>query len=123
VGTAAKRCRSDPPWEIVGVPQELIDEFSSRSREIDVEKDRLIAEYRAAHGQMPSEKKFVELRAQATLATRPKKQIRSLADLNADWRQRAGKRLGGDAGPNAREWIGPRRPRLMRRLTTALTCR
>jgi conjugative relaxase-like TrwC/TraI family protein len=86
----------NPQWEIAGVPEELIGEFSSRSREIDIEKDRLIAEYRAAHGRMPSEKKIVELRAQATLATRPPKQIRSLADLADDWRQRAGERLGGD---------------------------
>ncbi len=87
----------NPQWEIAGVPEELIGEFSSRSRDIDIEKDRLIAEYRVAHGRMPSEKKIVELRAQATLATRPAKQIRSLADLTTGWRQRAGKRLGGDA--------------------------
>jgi conjugative relaxase-like TrwC/TraI family protein len=87
----------NPQWEIAGVSEELIGEFSSRSREIDIEKDRLIAEYRAAHGRMPSEKKIVELRAQATLATRPPKQIRSLADLTADWRQRTEKRVGGDA--------------------------
>ncbi|GAB7007801.1 MobF family relaxase [Nocardioides sp. AN3] len=86
----------NPQWEITGVSEELIGEFSSRSREIDAEKDRLIDAYLAAHGRRPSEKKIVELRAQATLATRPPKQIRSLADLTAEWRQRARQRLGTD---------------------------
>ena len=87
----------NPQWEIAGIGDELVREFSSRSREIDIEKDRLIAEYVATHGRMPSEKKIVELRAAATLATRPPKEIRSLADLTVEWRQRASDRLGSDA--------------------------
>jgi conjugative relaxase-like TrwC/TraI family protein len=84
----------NPQWEIAGVSDGLVREFSSRSREIDLEKDRLIASYLAAHGRRPSEKKIVELRAQATLATRPPKEIRSLADLTTEWRGRASSRLG-----------------------------
>jgi conjugative relaxase-like TrwC/TraI family protein len=84
----------NPQWEIVGVSDELISEFSSRTREIELKKDELIAEYVARHGRMPSAKTMVELRAQATLATRPPKEIRSLADLTADWRKRASNRLG-----------------------------
>jgi len=76
-------------WEIAGVPDELLTEFSSRSRHIDVVTDRLIAGYAAAHGHRPSPRAIVKLRAQATLATRPEKSIHSLADLTADWRRRA----------------------------------
>ena len=74
-----------------------IAEFSSRTREIELKKDELIAEYVARHGRMPSPKTIVELRAQATLATRPPKELRSLADLTAEWRRRASARLGVDA--------------------------
>ena len=86
----------NPQWEIAGVSEELIAEFSSRTREIELEKDRLITEYVAVHGRRPSEKTIVELRAQATLATRPPKEIRSLADLTVEWRRRAADRVGGD---------------------------
>lgn len=81
-------------WEVAGVTDDLITEFSGRTREIELKKDDLIAEYVARHGRMPSAKTIVELRAQATLATRPPKEVRSLADLTADWRQRAAERLG-----------------------------
>lgn len=84
----------NPRWEIAGVTDDLITEFSSRTREIELKKDELIAEYVARHGRMPSARTIVELRAQATLATRPPKELRSLADLTAGWRQRAAKRLG-----------------------------
>ena len=84
----------NPQWEIAGVSDDLITEFSSRTREIELKKDELIAEYVARHGRMPSAKTIVELRAQATLATRPPKEVRSLADLTAEWRQRASERLG-----------------------------
>jgi len=87
----------NPQWEIVGVSDELIAEFSSRTREIELKKDELIAEFVARHGCMPSAKTIVELRAQATLATRPPKEIRSLVDLTADWRKRASDRLGTEA--------------------------
>lgn len=33
----------NPAWEIVGVPDELLREFSSRTVDIEAEKDRLIA--------------------------------------------------------------------------------
>lgn len=84
----------NPQWEITGVPDELIQQFSSRSREIEIAKDRLITDYVASHSRMPSEKTIVELRAQATLQTRPPKEIRSLADLTGEWRDRASRSLG-----------------------------
>ncbi|MBP2407783.1 MobF family relaxase [Brachybacterium fresconis] len=87
----------NPAWEIVGVGEELIEEFSTRSHDIDAEADRLIAAYVAEHGRRPSARTIVRLRAQATLATRPDKDVHSLADLTAGWRDRATHVLGEDA--------------------------
>jgi len=83
-------------WEIVGVSDDLVTEFSCRTREIELKKDELIAAYVARHGRRPSPRVIVELRAQATLATRPPKEVRSLVDLTAEWRQRASARIGSD---------------------------
>ena len=83
----------NPAWAITGVPEELIAEFSTRARHIDAETDRLIAEYVAAHGRRPTPAAIMRLRAQATLATRPEKEVRSLAYLTVEWRSRATKWL------------------------------
>jgi conjugative relaxase-like TrwC/TraI family protein len=96
----------NPQWEIAGVSEQLIAEFSSRTREIELKKDELIGEYVARYGRMPSPKVIVELRAQATLATRPPKELRSLADLTAEWRRRASERLGVDAPAWAATLLG-----------------
>jgi conjugative relaxase-like TrwC/TraI family protein len=95
-----------PAWEIVGVSEELIGEFSTRTRHIEVEKDRLIAEYVARHGRQPSARTVLKLRAQATLATRPAKHIHSLAELTERWRERAGRILDQDATAWACALIG-----------------
>jgi conjugative relaxase-like TrwC/TraI family protein len=96
----------NPQWEIAGISDELIAEFSSRTREIEFKKDELIAEYVATHGRTPSPKTIVELRAQATLATRPPKELRSLVDLTAEWRHRASERLGAEATAWAAALLG-----------------
>ncbi|WP_245534433.1 MobF family relaxase [Xylanimonas cellulosilytica] len=83
-------------FEIAGVPDGLIDEFSSRTRHIDAAAQQLVAEYVARHGKRPSGATYSKLRAQATLATRPPKELYSLADLTAGWRARAARLLGRD---------------------------
>lgn len=98
----------NPQWEIARISDELIAEFSSRTREIELMKDDLIAEYVARRARIPSPKTIVELRAQATLATRPPKEPRSLADLTAEWRGRASARLGVDATAWAASLVGAR---------------
>lgn len=92
-------------WAIAAVPEELVAAFSSRSRHIDIEKDRLIDEYIATHGRAPSKVTVIRLRQQATLSTRPEKQLRSLADLTHEWRIRASRLLGRDATTWARAVI------------------
>ena len=84
-------------WELEPVPESLIHEFSGRSRMVDEETDRLIGEYVARHGRRPSATRIIELRAKATLATRPEKVIRSLFDLTTEWRERAHPILGSSA--------------------------
>ena len=84
-------------WEIVGVPQELMDEFSSRTRDIEQVKDRLVDDYVSKHGRQPSPKLVWQFRQQATLETRPPKQQHSLSDLTSQWRERATALLGEDA--------------------------
>lgn len=90
----------NPAWAITTVPESLIALFSSRSRDIDQETDRLIERYIGEHGRRPSPATIVKLRAQATLTTRPDKQVQSLAALTAQWRERASASLG----ENATEW-------------------
>ncbi len=86
----------NPSWEIVGVPDRLVTEFSSRGRAIEIEKERRIAEYAVRYGRQPSRTTIIKLRAQATLATRPEKHVRSLADLTEEWRNRAAPLLDED---------------------------
>ncbi|GAB3546624.1 MobF family relaxase [Arthrobacter tumbae] len=104
----------NPSWEITAVPDELIAAFSTRSHHIEAEADRLIAEYVAEHGRRPSAATIVKLRAQATLATRPDKQVRSLADLTAAWRTRASSLLGEDVTTWARGVTGTGAPMVLR---------
>lgn len=92
----------NPAWAIAGVPEELVTEFSTRSRHIDVETDRLIEQYVTEHGRRPAPATIMKLRAQATLTTRPEKEVHSLADLTASWRPRARRVLGADATSWAR---------------------
>lgn len=93
----------NPGWAISSVPESLTAEFSTRSRHIDVETDRLIDDYIGRHGHRPSAPVIMKLRAQATLSTRPEKTLHSLADLTAGWRDRASGILGEDATAWARQ--------------------
>jgi conjugative relaxase-like TrwC/TraI family protein len=92
----------NPAFELAGVGEDLVAEFSSRSRAIEVEKNRLIEEFEQDHGRPPSTATVIKLRAQATRATRPPKHVLSLAELTAGWRTRASRVLGRDATAWAR---------------------
>ncbi|MGO2944086.1 MAG: MobF family relaxase [Brevibacterium aurantiacum] len=84
-------------WEIAGVPQELMDTFSSRTRAIEEAKEHLVEEYVARHGRRPSKQVMWHLRQQATLETRPEKTVLPLSELTELWRERAAGHL--DAEP------------------------
>lgn len=104
----------NPAWAITGVPEALVKEFSTRARHIDADTDRLIGQYVETHGRRPSPVTIMKLRAQATLSTRPEKEVRSLADLTALWRERAGQVLGSDGTPWARGVMVNAEPLLLR---------
>ncbi|MBO1902493.1 relaxase domain-containing protein [Leucobacter weissii] len=104
----------NPAWAVASVPEELVKEFSTRARHIDAETDRLIDRYVSEHGRRPSPATIMKLRAQATLSTRPEKEVHSLADLTASWRQRAGQILGSDPTSWARAVTVNEAPLLLR---------
>jgi conjugative relaxase-like TrwC/TraI family protein len=76
-------------WEVAGVPATLMAEFSQRSAAIAVEKDALIAAFRADHGREPTSVEVLRLRQTATLRTRRAKVGHTLTDLTTAWSKRA----------------------------------
>ncbi len=83
--------------ELAIVGEGLVQAFSSRSQDIDIETDRLIDSYRLSHGRDPSLRMIIKLRQQATISTRPEKELRSLAELTARWRAAADDMLGTES--------------------------
>jgi conjugative relaxase-like TrwC/TraI family protein len=104
----------NPAWEVTGVSEELIGEFSSRSRAIDEAVDAMIAQYVDRHARRPSVETILRIRAEATSTTRPEKHIQSLADLTADWRARADRILARDSTAWARGLTTGPVPRVLR---------
>jgi conjugative relaxase-like TrwC/TraI family protein len=85
-----KRPRSTAPtWEVTGVAKALREEFSQRSTAINALTGGMRAEFVASHGRQPTAAEVIRLRQQATLQTRPAKEIRPLADLVHRWGTRA----------------------------------
>lgn len=78
-----------PRYEITGVSEKLMAEFSQRADQIAVHHDQQVAAFVAAHGRQPSPVEQMRLRQAATVATRPDKTHASLTDLTATWRDRA----------------------------------
>ncbi|HEX3611742.1 MAG TPA: MobF family relaxase [Sporichthyaceae bacterium] len=76
-------------FEIDGINDELLAAFSSRAAQVGTELDDMVAEFTAAHGREPSRVQMLRLRQQATLATRPDKEIRPLPELRRSWRATA----------------------------------
>ena len=94
-GEAGKR----PVRELVGVNPDLAARWSTRRGAITSHRERLVADFRAAHGRLPTAVEMVALSEQATLATRQAKhEPRSLADQRATWHGQAVAMLGGQQG-------------------------
>ncbi len=89
-------------WEITGVGERLRAEFSQRSTEIETAKDVLVEQFVASHSRQPTAREVLQLRQQATLATRPDKHIHPLSELVGGWRRRAAPYVG--TYPQA--WVG-----------------
>ncbi|GAA3278663.1 MobF family relaxase [Paenarthrobacter aurescens] len=81
----------NPSQQLTGIAEALIREFSTRSRLIDIETDRLVNQWITEHGARPTATTIVRLRQQATLSTRTPKNVEPspLRTLSAQWRARA----------------------------------
>jgi conjugative relaxase-like TrwC/TraI family protein len=93
-----RRHSSAPKWEVTGVADGLMAEFSRRSEGIELEKIRLITQFEADHGRLPTDVEVLRLRQTATLATRPAKRGHSLTSLTEEWTTRAQPYLDTDPG-------------------------
>ena len=80
---ARDRVSGRPRWEIDGVPEKLLTEFSRRAGQITARKKELVTQFAAAHGRQPGAAEMLRLRQQATLETRPVKTHHSLDELTA----------------------------------------
>lgn len=77
--------------ELAEIPDELIEEFSSRSISIETRTDELIAEYTGTYGTRPTPREVLLIRQQATLENRPEKttiERTTLPEKMHWWRQR-----------------------------------
>jgi conjugative relaxase-like TrwC/TraI family protein len=87
----------NPAWEISGVPQALLEEFSARTQQIEAHLVDLVREHTERTGHRPGRRDMYALRQRATLLDRPSKQSpRPLPELTAGWRERARRVLGED---------------------------
>jgi conjugative relaxase-like TrwC/TraI family protein len=91
-----RRHSTVPRHDVAGVSDALIAEFSQRAEQIDAAKNDLVERFVARRGRQPSSVEMLRLRQQATLATRPDKQHRSLAAMTDTWRERARSYVGSD---------------------------
>lgn len=64
--------------ELAGIPDELLHEFSTRSVAVELEKEKLIAEFLEKYGRSPDTEEIIKLRQQATLSTRTAKSKESV---------------------------------------------
>lgn len=87
----------NPAFEVTGIPDELIAEFSARTEQIEANLSTLL-DGRADQIHPPSRREMYVLRQQATLMNRPAKHAaKPLADLMAHWSKRAELAIGRDA--------------------------
>ena len=92
----SRRHSEEVRWEVAGVPEALMAEFSQRAAAIEERKEALIPAFVAAHGRQPTTTEIIKLRQQATLETRPRKEHRTLGAMTETWRQRAEHYVGRD---------------------------
>jgi conjugative relaxase-like TrwC/TraI family protein len=91
-----RRHSSVPRWEATGVSDELMAEYSRRSRQINEAKDQYVERFITAYGRRPTNVEILRLRQRATLATRDAKHHHSLHEQTQQWRERARAYVGQD---------------------------
>jgi conjugative relaxase-like TrwC/TraI family protein len=94
---SAPRPGKRPVREIVGVPAELNDHYSSRSAAIEARVGDLAKQFQLTHGREPTTVEMLALSQQATLDTRAAKhEPRSLGEQRHLWRAQAIEVLGSN---------------------------
>jgi len=91
-----RRHSAKPRYEITGVAESLMAEFSRRSEQIAEHSELFRAKFKAAHGRSATAVEDMKLHAVATIATRPDKTKHSLAELTEGWRERAASHIADD---------------------------
>ena len=104
--------RRSPGFEIDGVDDVLLAEFSTRATQVQASLRDLLDEFRATKGRTPSRPEMIRLRQLATRKSRPAKHLRGLSDLLADWRRRAEGLVPESVDHLVRRILNPRPPAL-----------
>ena len=86
--------RRTPAFEVDGVDDNLLAEFSTRSSHIDAAMQEAVTDFHAAHGRGPNRVEVLRLRQHITRTTRPAKTAHPLAQLLHAWRDRAARLTG-----------------------------
>ncbi|WP_156388101.1 MobF family relaxase [Cellulomonas sp. Root137] len=81
--------RRNPTFELEGVGEDLLSEFSTRSEQIHCAEQRWAQEFTEQRGRAPSRTETTRARQHLTRETRPPKVVRPLRDLLLDWGNRA----------------------------------
>ena len=90
----ARGPRRTPAFEVDGVGDELLTEFSTRSAGIGAALQDAVVDFHATHGRGPSRVEILQLRQRVTRATRPEKIAHPLVELLRSWRDRAARLTG-----------------------------
>ena len=67
----ARRHSPRPRYEVTGVPEALMAEFSRRADQVDRWRSEAVEAFVAAHGRQPTPVEHMRMRQAATIATRP----------------------------------------------------
>ena len=86
--------RRNPAMTIVGLPDDLLAEFSRRTAQVDAAQEAWEVTFVAKHGCTPTPLEVTKARQVLTRATRPKKVLRPVSELFEDWANRARARTG-----------------------------
>src|SRR5665648_1172906 len=81
--------RRNPAFELTGIGEDLLAHFSARAEQIHCAEQEWATRFEADHGRAPTRIETTKARQHLTRATRPPKTVRRLADLLADWSNRA----------------------------------
>ncbi len=81
--------RRNRAFEVDGIGEDLLAHFSARAEVIHCAEREWLAQFEATRGRAPTRVETTRARQHLTRATRPSKTVRPLADLLADWANRA----------------------------------